>query len=189
MRIEHGCIAVFEGDWREKTCGTCVRYTEDRQLPGSYRCTGYGMRNAKITFASPACEHYWDLEEQRRLDSDIQERKERERMKRWDANRDKPPITIRWERTFDGCRDDFTEPMPFCGNCGEPLYDTEEGRCYFCGQAFLRDLTLDEWESPPETEHMDCPHCGGEGTFEFVRAKPNGHIHGKCAKCGTVILT
>ena len=46
------------------------------------------------------------------------------------------------------------------------------------------DGKLLEWLKPPEVQHGYCFLCGGKGTLEFVRVKPNNHAHGICTKCG-----
>lgn len=95
---------------------------------------------------------------------------------------DKTPRPAEWEPFFDYRRDEITGETPMCPNCHDPLYNYE--RCMFCGQKIKMDAKLKEWLKPPKVEHRDCFVCGGKGTLEFVRVKPNNHAHGHCTACG-----
>ena len=92
------------------------------------------------------------------------------------------PKPAAWEPFFDYGRDEVVGETPMCPACNEPLYEYDH--CVFCGQQILMDDKLAEFAKPPEVEHMDCFLCGGKGTVEFTRSKPNGHKHGQCNKCG-----
>lgn len=72
--------------------------------------------------------------------------------------------------------------MPFCPNCGEPLYSID--RCHFCGQEIEQDERMNDWNKPPEIHRMDCFSCGGKDTLEYTVSRYNGHMHGHCKKCG-----
>lgn len=90
------------------------------------------------------------------------------------------PVLIAWEEyPFDGT-------FPMCPACGEMPYSVD--RCVFCGQRFIKDVRAREWEKPPEIKVMDCVRCGGKGTFEYTRARSNGHMHGRCKACGATII-
>jgi len=163
------------------TCGECVRFTEEWRKPGAYRCSSvYGPD--ELTADRKACLHYWDRAEQEAAEQREAEERERERLAAWEKNRDNPPRPAEWRRDWDEMTGGLTGEMPFCPNCHEPLYEPE--RCFFCGQAILRDEKLTEYEKPPEVETMDCLRCGGKDTVEFVRSKVNGHKHGGCTQCG-----
>lgn len=100
------------------------------------------------------------------------------------ADDDKPngkngPVFIGWESSFGGT-------FPYCPSCGEMPYSTE--RCVFCGQRFIQNETIAEYNKPPETVTMDCPACKGKNTMVGARAKCNGHFHGTCEKCGCRII-
>ena len=97
-------------------------------------------------------------------------------------NADKAPRPAAWEPFFDFSRDEVTGETPMCPACEEPLYEYDH--CVFCGQLIKMDDKLAEWLKPPEIQHGDCFRCGGKGTLEFVRVKPNNHAHGMCTKCG-----
>lgn len=89
------------------------------------------------------------------------------------------PQSIIWAYGYDG------SIYPECPACGEMPYNLN--RCFFCGQKFIRDERVIEWEKPPELIEEDCFICGGKGTMKGYRAKSNGHFHGRCVKCGARI--
>ncbi len=90
-----------------------------------------------------------------------------------------PPRHIVWDRGEYGT-------FPECPACGEMPYSYE--RCIFCGQKFLPDETAEEMKKPAEEVREDCPLCGGKNTMVGIRARCNGHFHGKCEKCGCQIM-
>ena len=93
-----------------------------------------------------------------------------------------PPVKIGWIDMFgyDG------GSYPICPSCGEMPYSTD--RCYFCGQRFIQDEKVKEFNEPMPEERMDCLICGGKGTMVGQRARTNGHFHGRCEKCGAVMV-
>lgn len=95
------------------------------------------------------------------------------------SNGKNEPVHIGWENNFDGT-------FPYCPSCGEMPYSTE--RCVFCGQKFIQDEIIAEYNKPPEKVTMNCPMCGGKNTLVGARAKSNGHFHGTCEKCGCVVM-
>lgn len=95
-------------------------------------------------------------------------------------NGKKLPLPIEWERSYGD------SIFPMCPACGEMPYSMD--RCVFCGQRFIKDDRAREWEKPPEIKTMDCIACGGKGTFEYTRARSNGHMHGRCKACGASII-
>lgn len=90
------------------------------------------------------------------------------------------PVNLIWENDYDG------GVFPKCPSCGEMPYDLHT--CFFCGQRFLNDEIVEEWEKPPVAIEMDCPVCGAKNAMVGVRAKNNGHFHGKCENCGARII-
>ena len=98
------------------------------------------------------------------------------------------PVPLRWKDSYDGCRDVIIKDSePQCPHCGEMPYSYEQ--CVFCGQRFVQDGKTEEMSQPPEEERMDCLFCGGKETMKGYRAKINGHFHGKCEKCGAVVMS
>ena len=100
------------------------------------------------------------------------------------ADEDKPngknnAVFIGWESSMFGT-------FPYCPSCGEMPYSTE--RCIFCGQKFIPDEAIAEYNKPLEKATRDCPMCGGEKTLIGTIARSNGHFHGKCEKCGCEII-
>ena len=90
------------------------------------------------------------------------------------------PRLIGWEGSYEG------SIFPVCPACGEMPYSLD--RCVFCGQRLIKDDRAREWEKPPKVERTDCFFCGGKGTFEYTRARSNGHMHGRCTACGASII-
>lgn len=50
------------------------------------------------------------------------------------------------------------------------------------------DEIIAEYNNPLETITMDCPTCKGKNTMIGTRAKCSGFFHGKCEKCGCVVI-
>ncbi len=97
------------------------------------------------------------------------------------------PIRLMWNDVCDGATDKIIRNAePKCPHCGEMPYSTVQ--CVFCGQRFIQDEAIAEYNKPPEKVVMNCPMCGGEKTLIGARAKCNGHFHGKCEKCGCEIM-
>lgn len=90
------------------------------------------------------------------------------------------PRPIEWALDYGG------GVYPQCPACGEMPYSLY--RCTFCGQRFIKDERAIEWEKPPEEVALNCFVCGGKGTMKGTRARSNGHFHGKCEKCGAVMV-
>ena len=185
MRVIYDCIAEFEGDWTKMTCGGCCRFVENAKRPGHWKCCSIHGPD-EIEVDTPACQYYWDREEQAQLDAQLREQDERERQARREQNRNNPPRPAIWKRDWDGCRDRWTGYMPFCPNCEEALYDTD--RCYFCGQAIEQDERMKQWREPEGLKRMDCFSCGGRDTMVYAESKYNGHKHGRCEKCGASFI-
>lgn len=96
------------------------------------------------------------------------------------VNGKEPPQTLDWMEQIDGGY------IPVCPACGEVPYSTE--RCVFCGQRFVQDEKVKEFNEPMPEERMDCLICGGKGTMVGQRARTNGHFHGRCEKYGAVMV-
>ena len=90
------------------------------------------------------------------------------------------PQDILWNQDCSG------NSYPYCPACGEMLCSLD--RCFFCGQRIIKDALAEEWDKPPEVVEYDCIFCGGKGTMRGTRARSNGHFHGCCENCGTVIM-
>ena len=162
------------------TCGECVRFRGTRGN-GKHKCCAIaGPKD--ITADRKACREYWDRAQREREEKEQEERDERERQERWEKNRNNPPKPAKWERDINYITGELTGALPFCPNCGEPLYDTE--RCFFCGQAIEQDERMNEWNKPPEVHHMDCVKCEGKNTVEYTVSSYNGHKRGHCTVCG-----
>lgn len=97
------------------------------------------------------------------------------------------PVRLMWNDGYDSAEDKIIRNAePQCPHCGEMPHSTE--RCVFCGQRFIQDETIAEYNKPPEKVVLNCPRCGGEKTLIGARAKFNGHFHGKCEKCGCELM-
>lgn len=126
---------------------------------------------------TPPC--HWDESRECRYDGDCI------RCKYQPADDDKyngkaPPRKVAWRRDEDGV-------FPVCPGCDE--YAATKDRCFFCGQKFdQEDPKWIEWNKPPQEVREDCIVCGGKNTMVGVRAKSNGHFHGRCEKCGARII-
>lgn len=98
------------------------------------------------------------------------------------------PVPLLWVDSYDGMRDIIVKNSePQCPHCGEMPYSYE--RCKFCGQRFVQDEKTEEMSQPPEEEVVDCLMCGGKKTMKGYRTKINNHFHGKCEKCGAVMIS
>lgn len=120
-------IAEFKGDYTKMTCGGCVRFTENWKTPGTYECCDIDGPKS-IYAATPACKDYWDKAEQDALEAAERAETEKARRHAWEQNKDNPPRPAKWVRDYDGIRECLTGAMPFCPNCDEPLYETDQ--CY-----------------------------------------------------------
>ena len=190
-------------------CGSCVRCTEDWRdaeakglKPQSSPTLLYAMKPRRgvkvvccayvkneITPNSKACEE-WEHRAVWNAKLRMGEIKSRSRRifdvcVRVPFGRLRKPMRLIWRDTYDGAADRIIHnAVPECPRCGEMPYSTK--RCVFCGQRFIQDETIAEYNKPPEKVVRNCPMCGGEKTLVGTRAKCNGHFHGKCEKCGCV---
>ncbi len=97
------------------------------------------------------------------------------------------PVPLEWIDSFNGMTDEIIKNgEPKCPRCGEMPYSTYQ--CVFCGQRFIHDEKIEEFEKPSKIEHKDCVICGDKDSVSGTRAKINGHFHGKCEKCGAVYM-
>lgn len=88
------------------------------------------------------------------------------------------PVRLIWRDTYDGATDRIIRNAePECPHCGEMPYSTD--RCVFCGQRFIQDEAVAEYNKPPEKVVMNCPMCGGEKTLVGARAKCKKREDGK----------
>lgn len=174
-------IAKFKGDWTKMTCSGCVRFTKNIKGAPGYHCCGVSGPD-EIRPDTPACKDYWDRAEQEALEEAERLKAEKARQMAWEKNRNNPPRPARWVRGWDETRGCPTGAMPFCPNCDEPLYETDQ--CYFCGQKIAQDAEMEKFQEPPEEKRMDCFWCGGVNTFVYTESRYNGHRSGCCTKCG-----
>lgn len=159
----------------DKKCGGCVRCEKrDRENEQGFHCS---MQNYKkdILPTDKACIHWWDKEEHERVENARQEDTENRRKELWDIYSKKEPIKLPIENDGYGM-------IPMCPICGEMPYSTEQ--CHWCGQRFIQDKEIEEYNTPNETE-IECFNCGGK--IKGVRSKYNGHFHGTCQSCGITI--
>lgn len=97
------------------------------------------------------------------------------------------PVSLEWIDSFDGMSDKIIKNgEPKCPYCGEMPYSTK--KCVFCGQRFVQDEAVREYNKPTEVETQDCIMCGEKDSVVGTRAKINNHFHGKCEKCGAVYM-
>lgn len=97
------------------------------------------------------------------------------------------PVRLMWSAAYDATTDKIIRNAdPKCPRCGEMPYSTK--RCVFCGQRFIQDEAVAEYNKPLEKVVLDCPFCHGVKTLVGTKARSNGHFHGKCEKCGRVIM-
>lgn len=99
-------------------------------------------------------------------------------------NGKKPPVKIKWVRDYDYSTGGLTGEIPECPSCGEMPYSTEV--CIFCGQRFIQDDKIKEYNEPAPIVELECPICGGK--IVGSRSRYNNHFHGKCESCGAVIM-
>ena len=178
-------IAEFKGDYTKMTCGGCVRFTENWKTPGTYECCDIDGPKS-IYAATPACKDYWDKAEQDALEAAERAETEKARRHALEQNKDNPPRPAKWVRDYDGIRECLTGAMPFCPNCDEPLYETDQ--CYFCGQKIEQDAAMKKFQEPPEEKRMNCFLCGGVNTVIYTESRYNGHKHGECENCGAMFM-
>ncbi|MEY8369771.1 hypothetical protein AALA24_13545 [Anaerovoracaceae bacterium 42-11] len=156
-------------------CSECVRFKEREEKRGTFHCWRQNYKIDKYP-DDDACDKYWDRAEQERKDREHDAERERERKKKWAMYANKPPVKLLIE--FDGYGD-----IPVCPVCGDLPYSMEQ--CYWCGQRFIQDEEIEEYNKPDVVE-MKCFVCGGKmvGTI----SKYNGHFHGQCEECGATII-
>ena len=157
----------------DKKCGGCVRCekAEHRKNSTGWHCCGMPY-DVGILPSDRACGEYWDREEQEKIDREKAEQDERERMARWEQNKNNPPVKL--PIVFDGYG-----TIPMCPVCHEMPYSTEQ--CYFCGQRFIQDKEIEEYNKPL-TKECVCINCGTPGLMHI--SKYNGHKSFRCEKCG-----
>lgn len=169
---------VYPEELIDKKCGGCMRCRErDHMFKGKnegYHCM---MKNYDIDIspADKACVHWWDREEEERIDKLHEEDVEKRRKELWAIYSKREPVKL------PIITDEFGGKIPECPTCGEVPYDTEQ--CHFCGQRFIQDKEIEEYNTP-DIGTMDCWSCGGKGTVIFRRSKYNGHKSGECKQCG-----
>lgn len=188
-------------------CGSCFRCTEDwrdvkaKGLNEQYtkplcsakprkgvkvRCTDACMKK-EITPNSKACKNWehravWNFKLWFRDFKSVAKRRIRVPFGRL-----RKPVPLLWVDSFDGMRDIIIRGgEPQCPHCGDMPYSLQQ--CVFCGQRFIQDEAVAEYNKPPETVKLNCPMCGGEKTLVGARSRINGHFHGKCEKCGCAIM-
>lgn len=160
-----------------KKCSGCVRFEErwrDNEK-GTYHCCRQDYKVDKYP-EDIACDEYWDRAEHEAEERKRNEEVEAKRKKMWSIYANKPPVKL--PIVFDGYG-----MIPECPICGEMPYSTEQ--CHWCGQRFIQDKEVEEYNKPDECE-FECFVCGGK--IKGVRSKYNGHFHGKCEKCGLTII-
>lgn len=159
-------------------CGGCCRCElRDGNAETGYHCTMQNYRK-DIDPEEEACFWYWDRARQEQIDQDYKAEKEAERQRKWSFYAHVPPIKL--PIVFDGYG-----RVPMCPTCGEMPYSTEQ--CYWCGQRFIQDEDIEEYNQPgPEETHI-CICCGKQ-TMVGRRNKYNNHFHGECTNCGAIIM-
>ena len=176
-----GCGTTYPVDIIDKTCGECVRCEErDHVYNGKkdgFHCCGQPYDH-DISPADKACCSFWDKAEHERIEKAKEEAQEKRRNELWEIYAKREPIKLPIVNDGYGM-------IPECPICGEMPYSTEQ--CYWCGQRFIQDKEIEEYNKP-DGGVMDCPRCGSMGTFEYTKSKYNGHKHGRCTKCGAVIM-
>ena len=159
-------------------CGGCVRCEKrDRPNETGYHCTAQNY-TLDIDPENEACCAYWDKAEQEKLDRIYAEKFGAEKQERWKIYSKKPPVKL--PIVFDGFG-----MIPVCPVCKEETYSTEQ--CNWCGQRFIQDEEIEEYNRPGPEETIICVICG-QKTLTGVRSKYNGHFHGCCKSCGAVIM-
>ena len=170
---------IYPEELLDKKCGGCVRFQKrDHPYKGvsaeGYHCT---MRHYDIDMHpdDKACVHYWDKAEEDEIKRLHEEDIENRRKELWAIYEKRDPVKL------PIVIDEFGGRIPECPICGEMPYSTEQ--CHFCGQRFIQDKEIEEYNKPDEWLE-DCPSCGGKKTMKIGRAKYNGHKHGSCSACG-----
>jgi len=167
-------------EYRTKTCGDCVRCVEERDCPysGVWRCADISHEMI-VKPSRPACEDFWSRKAQKRLEEQHDQDTEKRRKELWAVYADKPPVALPF--VVDGFG-----AIPECPICGEMPYSTEQ--CHWCGQRFVQDETIAEYNDPGPEVRMDCFFCGCKNTLVGHRSKYNGHFHGTCEQCGIMVI-
>lgn len=173
--VESG-IKPIQHDYK---CGGCCRFEERDMRPDEtgYHCTMQDYHHDVIP-DEEACFWYWDRAEQERIDHAEAEEREAERLRKWSIYAEKPPVKL--PIVYDGYG-----YMPMCPVCGDMPYSTEQ--CHWCGQRFLQDEEVEEYNIPSPEETILCIACGKK-TMTGSRSKYNGHFHGKCTNCGAIMM-
>lgn len=156
-----------------KKCAGCVRF-EERDRPGeegTYHCCRQDYKIDKFPDDN-ACELYWDRAEYEAEEKRLADEQEKKRQEMWAIYADKPPVKL--PIVFDGYG-----VIPECPVCHEMPYSTEQ--CHWCGQHFIQDEEIEEYNKPDITEEI-CLCCGGK--LLVVRSKYNGHTCRICEQCG-----
>lgn len=170
---------IYPEELLDKKCGGCVRCKKrdhayrDKKAEG-YHCMAQAY-DIDIFPDDKACVSYWDRAEEERLEKLHEEDVENRRKELWAIYAEREPIKL------PIVTDEFGGRIPECPICGEMPYDTEQ--CHWCGQRFIQDAELEEYNKPDEWLE-DCPSCGGKKTMKVGRTKYNGHKHGSCSACG-----
>lgn len=164
---------VESGTPEGKICSGCMRFEERwrESEKGTYHCCRQDYRIDKFP-DDIACEEYWDRAEYEAEERRKAEETEKERQRKWAIYSKKPPVKL--PIVFDGYG-----KIPECPICGDVPYSTKQ--CYWCGQRFIQDEEIKDYNKPDECE-IKCPICGGK--MVGIRAKYNGHFHGQCKDCG-----
>ena len=159
-----------------KCGGCCCCEPRDRKDETGCHCTMQDYQK-DIDPEEEACFWYWDRNGQEKIDRAEAEKDEQERQKKWEENKDNPPVKL--PIVFDGYG-----RIPMCPTCGDMPYSTEQ--CYWCGQRFFQDEDIEEYNTISE-ETITCPFCGKQ-TMVGARSKYNNHFHGKCTNCGAMMM-
>lgn len=162
-------------------CGSCFRCVEDwkdakaKGLKGQYRKFLYSVKprqgvkvrctdvcvKREITPNSKACKNWehrvlWNAKLWFEDFMSVAKRRIRVPLGRL-----RKPVPLLWVDTYNGMEDKIIHNgAPECPHCGEMPYSTK--RCVFCGQRFIQDEAIAEYNKPPEKVMMNCPMCGSE---------------------------
>ena len=160
-----------------KGCVRCERVDESRiktlEHPTGWHCMCKSYY-AGILPSDPACDIYWDREKYEIEKNEKAEKREKERLARWEKNKNNPPMKL--PIVFDGYG-----YIPECPNCHDMPYSTE--KCHWCGQRFKQDEEVKEY-SKPLVKETKCILCGAPVLIRISRY--NGHKSCHCKKCGAV---
>ena len=169
--------ALSDEELESKTCEGCLRFGTRTRGPnaGKHFCTGNRLEGTLLP-NQKACRHYWDKEEQERLDRQNELDTENRRAELHAIYASKPPVKL--PIVYDGYGN-----IPMCPVCGEMPYDLDQ--CHWCGQHFLQDDEIKEY-AKPLTEKGICFQCGAEVTVRI--SKYNGHRRYKCETCGCSMI-